>query len=262
MPIDRLLEAQGQIDLEVMTSPDPAVWGEEVVASTMPFHPVVDGDVVPAEPIQRIAAGASADVDVLVGTNSDDWRMFPVLGGFIDQVTDAALTGPVDVYGSWSLSAFGLPAETALPAYRAAHPDGSPGDLLAAVLTDWWVRVPAVRLADAHAPAPARTFMYEFAWPSPAFGGRLGACHGLEIPFVFDTLDLGTEQMLGGALGENPPQQLADTIHAAWVRFAKDGDPGWPRYDLEHRATMRFDLTPSVVEDPDARERELWSGVR
>ena len=48
----------------------------------------------------------------------------------------------------------------------------------------------------------------------------------------------------------------------AWVRFARDGDPGWPRYDLEHRATMRFDLTPSVVEDPYARERELWAGVR
>jgi para-nitrobenzyl esterase len=262
VPVDRLLEAQGQVDQEVVTSPDPAVWGEEVVASIMPFHPVVDGDVVPAEPIQRIAAGASADVDVLVGTNSDDWRMFPVLGGFIDQVTDEALTGPVGVYGSWSLSAFGLPAESALAAYRAARPDGSPGDLLAAALTDWWVRVPAIRLADAHAPSPAATFMYEFAWRSPAFEGRLGACHGLEIPFVFDTLDLGTQQMLGGALGEDPPQQLADAIHAAWVRFARDGEPGWPRYDLAHRATMRFDLTPSVVEDPYARERELWAGVR
>ena len=170
----------------------------------MPFHPVVDGDVVPAEPIDRIAAGAAADVDVLVGTNSDDWRMFPVLGGFIDQITDEMLTGPVEVYGSWSLAAFGLPAETALPAYRAARPDGSPGDMLADVLTDWWVRVPAVRLADAHAPAPAGTFMYEFAWPSPAFGGRLGACHALEIPFVFDTLDLGRGQMMGGALGDEP----------------------------------------------------------
>jgi para-nitrobenzyl esterase len=262
VPVDRLLEAQGQIDLEVMTSPDPAVWGTEVVASTMPFHPVVDGDVVPGEPIARIAAGASADVDVLVGTNSDDWRMFPVLGGFIDQVTDEALTGPVGVYGSWSMAAFGLPADTALPAYRAAHPDGSAGDVLAAVLTDWWVRVPAIRLADAHVPAPAGTFMYEFAWRSPAFDGRLGSCHALELPFVFDTIDRGREQMMGGALGDEPPQQLADTMHGAWVRFARDGDPGWPRYDLEHRATMRFDLTPSVVEDPYARERELWAGVR
>ena len=122
------LEAQGQVDAEVLTSPDPARWGAEVVASTMPFHPVVDGDVVPAEPVARIAAGAAAGVDVLVGTNSDDWRMFPVLGGFIDQITDEMLTGPVERYGSWSLAAFGLPAETALSAYGAAHPGGSPGE--------------------------------------------------------------------------------------------------------------------------------------
>jgi para-nitrobenzyl esterase len=130
------------------------------------------------------------------------------------------------------------------------------------VLTDWWIRVPAVRLADAHAAVPAGTFMYEFAWPSPAFGGRLGACHGLEIPFVFDTLDLGHTQMLGGALGDEPPQELADFMHAAWVDFAARGDPGWPRYDLERWATMRFDVDSSVIDDPYARERELWAGVR
>jgi para-nitrobenzyl esterase len=262
VPIERFLEAQAQVDAEVLSTPDPERWGAEVVASTMPFHPVVDGDVVPAEPIGRIAAGAASDVDVLVGTNSDDWRMFPVLGGFIDTITEDILTGPVEVYGSWSLAAFGLPPETALPAYRAARPGGSPGDVLADVLTDWWVRVPAVRLADAHAPAPAGTFMYEFAWASPAFGGRLGACHALEMPFVFDTLDLERGQMMGGALGEEPPQQLADTMHAAWVRFAAEGDPGWPRYDLERRCVMRLGLEPAVVDDPYARERALWAGVR
>jgi para-nitrobenzyl esterase len=262
VPVDRLLEAQAQVDLEVMASPDPSRWGAEVVASTMPFYPVIDGDVVPDVPIERIAAGAGAGVDVLVGTNSDDWRMFPVLAGFIDQVTDEMLSGPVAVHGSRSLAAFGLPAGTALPAYRAAHPGASPGDLLADVLTDWWVRVPAIRLADAHAPASGATYMFEFAWPSPAFGGRLGACHALEIPFVFDTLDLGRNQMLGGALGEHPPQELADAVHAAWVSFARDGDPGWPRYDLDHRYVMRLAPEPSVVVDPYARERVLWAGVR
>jgi para-nitrobenzyl esterase len=262
VPVDRLLEAQGQVDAEVSACPDPARWGAEVVASTMPFHPVVDGDVVPGVPIEGIAAGVGGAVDVLVGTNSDDWRLFPVLGGFIDRITDEVLAGPVEVHGARSLAAFGLPVESALTAYRAAHPGGSPGDLLAAVLTDWWVRVPALRLADAHASGPATTYAYEFAWDSPAFGGRLGACHGLEIPFVFDTLDLGRAQMLGGALGEDPPQQLADLVHAAWVRFATDGDPGWPGYDLGRRAVMRLDTSPSVMEDPYRQERDLWAGIR
>jgi para-nitrobenzyl esterase len=262
VPVARFLEAQASIDAELLSSPDPARWGTEVVASVMPFHPVVDGEILPAPPIERIAAGAGGNVDVLVGTNSDDWRFSPVLGGFIDQITPEILAGPVEVYGFWSTAAYGLPAETALPQYRAAHRDGSPGDLLAAVMTDWWLRVPALRLADAHAPYPGATFMYEFAWRSPEFGGRLGACHALELPFVFDTLDLGRQQMMGGALGDEPPQELADTMHAAWVRFARDGDPGWPRYDLERRAVMRLDVASSVVDDPYVRERELWAGAR
>jgi carboxylesterase type B len=149
-----------------------------------------------------------------------------------------------------------------LGAYRAAHPAAIPGELLAAVQTDWWCRIPAIRLADAHAHSRAATFMYEFAWPSPAFDGRLGACHGLEIGFVFDTLDRGADQMLGPLLGPAPPQQLADTMHGAWVAFATGGDPGWPKYDLSRRATMRFGTISMVMDDPRSAERALWEGVR
>src|SRR3954447_19635207 len=107
----------------------------------MPLHPVVDGDVVPAAPIDRIAAGAGGDVDLLVGTNSDEWRLFLVLRGAIDQLPDAVLAGPVEVHGGLCLTAYGLPPD-GLTAYRALHPDAGPGDLLAAVQTDWWTRVP------------------------------------------------------------------------------------------------------------------------
>ena len=95
------------------------------------------------------------------------------------------------------------------------------------------MRIPAIRLADAHA-TTSETYMYEFGWPSPQFSGRLGAVHGLEIPFVFDTLDPNLP-LFGPLLGEDPPRQLADTMHAAWVSFAANGNPGWPTYDLDHR---------------------------
>ena len=99
--------------------------------------------------------------------------------------------------------------------------------------------------------------MYEFAWPSPG----LGAVHALEIAFVFDTLSKDAP-LLGPLLGEDPPQELADTMHAAWVSFATSGDPGWPAYDLSRRATMRFNRTSQVVDDPRSWERALWEGVR
>jgi para-nitrobenzyl esterase len=140
-------------------------------------------------------------------------------------------------------------------------PTQAPGDLLAAVQTDWWVRIPAIHLAEAHANSTSGTYMYEFAWPSPQFDGRLGAVHALEIPFVFDTLDQELP-LLGPLLGPNPPQQLAGTMHAAWVGFATNGDPGWPKYDLNRKATMRFNTTSHVVDNPRAWERALWEGVR
>ncbi|HEU0026323.1 MAG TPA: carboxylesterase/lipase family protein [Ktedonobacterales bacterium] len=252
VPFHREVEAQIALSADLFANPDPERWGFEVAVSMTPWQPVLDGDVIPARPIDRIRAGAGAGIDLLVGANSDEWRLFLVLGGLIDQTTDTALAGAV--------AAYGLPVEATLAGYRAIHPGASPGDLLAALQSDWWVRIPALRLADARATqaqGAAATYMYEFAWRSPQFNGRLGACHVLEIPFVFDTLGYGTQSLWGS----EAPQQLADTMHAAWVAFATSGDPGWPRYDLRRRAAIRFDTTSRVVDDPLATERALWEGV-
>lgn len=106
---------------------------------------------------------------------------------------------------------------------------------------------------------PGATYIYEFAWCSPQFQGQLGACHALEIPFVFDTLEKEGYEAL---LGTNPPQQVADAMHAAWIAFAKGGNPGWLPFDVQQRATMRFDTRQELVRDPRSAERMLWEGVR
>lgn len=186
----------------------------------------------------------------MIGTNTDEHGLFLVPGSAIDQVTAEALAGAV--------AAYGFPVGATLAAYRAAHRGASAGDLLAAIQTDWYWCIPAIRLVDAHAKRTASTCMNEFAWRPPQFSGRLGACHALEIAFVFDTLGHGTEPLLR----TDPPQPLADTMHGAWVAFATHGDPGWPQYDLSRRATMRFDTTSEVVYDPRAAERALWEGVQ
>jgi para-nitrobenzyl esterase len=249
VPLDRLIEAQEELKAEVDAHPDPERWGE-VAANLLPYEPVVDGDTLPAPPIERLLAGASAHVALLVGTNTDENRLFLALSGALDQVTGETLAGVV--------AAYGLPVEATLATYHATHPGASPGDLFAAIQSDWYWRIPTIRLAEAHATNAPATYMYEFAWRSPQFNGRLGACHSLEIAFVFDTLGNETEPLLGA----NPPQRLASTMHAAWVAFATSGDPGWPTYDLARRAAMRFDTTSAVVDDPLSAERALWQGVR
>ena len=256
--VDRLLAAQAELKGELMAHPDPDRWGRDVVASLMPWQPVIDGDVVPGPPIERIAAGSGRQVDVIVGTNTEDWRLWIMVSGVFPQITEEILTGSVSAHGYQSLAAYGLPADAALSAYRERYPEFVAGDLLAAVQTDWWMRIPAIRLADAHANAGGgATYMYEFAWASPG----LGAVHALEVPFVFDTVRTDAP-LFGPLLGENPPQSLAQTMHGAWVAFATHGDPGWQGYDLATRATMRFDTTSRIVEDPRSWELDLWEGAR
>jgi para-nitrobenzyl esterase len=105
-----------------------------------------------------------------------------------------------------------------------------PGQVLTDALTDLVFRWPARRFAEAHR---GRTHMYEFDWRSPAFGGELGAAHGMEMPFVFDTLATVTGPQ--GLAGEAPPQDLATRIHRLWVGFATDGSLPWPEFDAETR---------------------------
>jgi para-nitrobenzyl esterase len=80
VPVDQLLTAQTRLKADLMAHPDPGRWSREVVASTLPWQPVIDGAVLPGPPIERIVDGAGAGVDVIVGTNTDDWRLFLVAG--------------------------------------------------------------------------------------------------------------------------------------------------------------------------------------
>jgi para-nitrobenzyl esterase len=245
---EEVLQAQTRLRGDLLARPDPAFWGE-VALSYLPWAPTVDGKVIPEPPIKRITAGAAAEIDLLVGSNLEETRLFFVTDGSIDRITEEAVTA---IAAAYELSAEGLSA------YRAAHPDASHGELFSTIQTDWYWRIPAVRMADAHATtARASTNLYEFAWRSPQCGGRLGAAHAVEIPFVFDTLGLGTEPLLG----RDPPQPLATAMHKAWVAFAATGDPGWPKYDLTHRTTMHFDTASGVIDNPLGPKLALWKRV-
>jgi para-nitrobenzyl esterase len=108
----------------------------------------------------------------------------------------------------------------------------------------------------------APVWMYSFDWETPAFGGRLKASHSVEVPFVFDTL-----HVIGEGHRKPGAQALADRVSKSWASFARNGDPAtgtipaWPRYTADRRATMVFDDTCKVVDDPDGEVRPVWSKV-
>lgn len=235
VPLPELIDAQAWLRTDYATKPDPAVWGDAAL-NGMVFEPVTDGLALP---------GPDLGVDLLVGSNREENRLFMVPTGRFDTITeDRARRGA---------AAYGMD----LAGYAARRPGASPGALLDAVGTDWFYRIPALRLAEA---VPG-THVYEFAWRSPQFDGELGACHALELGFVFDLVDDPDYLPMAG---KDAPADLARTMHGAWVAFATDGDPGWAAYDpAGKRTTMVFDAGACrPQDDPRAAERELWQGVR
>jgi len=237
-----LAAAQTAVGLALAQDPDPGRWGRSVVRNglgVMSFFPCVDGDIVTGVPVDLIADGAAGDVALLTGTTTEEFRFFLVPTGLGAMVTTEAL--PL------VLSRYGLDPSV-VDVYAAARPSATAGDLLAAVLTDHAFRAETVRLADAQTASGGRAHMYEFAWRSGVPG--LGACHALELPFVFDTLDSAHRLS-----GPNPPQRLADEMHSAWVAFATNGEPGWPEYQPGDRTVQTFDGPGStLVRDPRADE--------
>lgn len=249
VPATDLTAAQAELSARIAREPNPELWGE-IAADSMAFEPCVDGEVLTARPVDALAAGAGADVDLLIGTNADEFTLFLTPTGIADAVGEDAL--------ALTATALGLDAATALPAYHRARPGSTPGDVLAAVLRDRTFTIPAIRAAEARADHGADTFVYEFAWRSPQFDGRLGATHGLEISFVFDTLHDAAGRPLAGS---QPPQELADEMHRAWVSFVDKGNPGWPAYGSD-RTVRRFGADDPLVTDPNPTLRALWDGVR
>ena len=250
LPPDKLLDLHQQTVLRLGSTAGP-----------LPFQPLVDGDSLPEPPLDALRTGASARVDVLTGTTRDEWRLFQFLDSDLAKLEDASLAKRLSAQ---------LPTVDAAAlalVYRRARPDAKAADLLFAIETDRVFRIPAIRVAEARARHSGATFMYRFDWESPALGGALGACHAVEIPFVFGALGTpGAEFFAGG--GPEAERLCARTMDA-WIAFARNGDPSHPdlpggrleAYDLERRTTLVLGRECGIELDPGSAERRAWEGI-
>ncbi|WP_405942866.1 carboxylesterase/lipase family protein [Streptomyces sp. NBC_00207] len=206
------------------------------------FGLVADPATVPGDPLDAlVGSGASGDVPLLLGWTSDEYRLWLAPTGgmrLLDRM------GPLAVVLARARAGKGRADVRAL---RAALPAAGPAELAGQLITDRLLRDPLRRLAGARRAAPS--YLYEFGWPSGVPG--LGACHALEIGFVFDTLGAPEASWLAGP---DAPQALADEMHAAWVRFAVTGDPGWAAWDGNG--------PPKVFGGPEPEPESVPEGTR
>jgi carboxylesterase type B len=221
------------------------------------FVPTYDTDVLPERALLPIGRGAARDIDLMVGWNVDETMMF-----YPTREAQQGMLKAVEAAADFAFSPTGHSGAEVLERYRIRRSGADLADTVVPFVTDMLFGIPSIRLAETAQPHNPHTYMYRFAWK-----GSLGATHGLEIGFMFDSLEKGRNVMalLGG---ENPPQTLATAMHGAWANFVKTGSPQhpnlpeWPAYDPIRRATMDLDIESRVVDDPDGDERRLWEGVQ
>jgi para-nitrobenzyl esterase len=209
--------------------------GREPVFGISRFIPVHGDDVLPVQPLTAIASGAGADIDMLIGTNAEEMNLYFVPTGVRDKV--GRLLATYVVHKSQPH------ARKILKAYGMERRGVKPGHAMTNALHDLVFRWPARRFAEEHR---GRTHMYEFEWRSPRFDGQLGASHGMEIAFVFDTLACATGA--DGLAGTAPPQALADRIHNIWVGYARDGALPWPEFDRITRQVYQLEKGVAIHE--------------
>ncbi len=186
----------------------------------------VGGGAVPVDPLDALVAGAGAGIPVLIGSTSEEYRLWLVPSGALEKIGRSTLTV--------ARIAARVPARI-IRAHRARRPEATPGEVLGEVVSDMLLRGPLTRFADSRIGASAPTWVYEFRWRSPHDG--MGAAHAMELGFVFDSLEAPDSIALGGP---GAPQKLADAMHRAWVGFVIDGDPGWERWSTR-RPVQAFD---------------------
>jgi para-nitrobenzyl esterase len=223
------------------------------------FTPCVDGVVLDRDPTAAIGAGSAAGIPMIIGTNVDEWKLWAPADPHSRDLDDERLRRRVER----NLPGRSESVITAVRDARAARGElTNANDLWFAIETERFFRVPALRCADAHA-QHGPTYVYLFGWGSPAMRGWLGACHGLEIAFVFG--NQGRDE-LAAFTGSGPDADaLAERMMDAWLAFARTGDPStpdlpWPRHDPATRPTVVFDAHTRLEHAPRDAERAAIAG--
>ncbi len=247
------------LQISQQLSPGPGIVLDKTLPN-MPMQPAIDGKTVPRLSIESVAAGSAPGVALLVGATLEEWKLFAALDPTVTSLTDEQLVARFE-------GRLGRAAKPVVDAYRKARTargvPATAAEIFSAIETDRIFRLPGILLCETQSRHDARVYQYLFAQPSPLFGGMLGACHAVELGFVF-----GTHQTPGVSefTGKGPAvDALAGQTMDAWLAFARSGDPScgslgaWPAYTAAERATMVLGEKSRLERGPLDEERAAWA---
>jgi para-nitrobenzyl esterase len=222
---------------------------------TMAFRPWVDGDLLPEAPLQ---SAATSRLPLVMGTNRHEQRLY-VRPSF--KVDARALASLLERRLTNRHPDPRAAVQQVLHHYRHERPQApvnANAALLADVDTELRFRRPLLAYARARR---APTWIYQFDWPSPALRGWLGACHAIEIPFVFGNFDPpGTARFVGAG---PDAAALSRQVMATWGHFVRHGEPpaGWPRFDPADPRQLHLNRECAVRRLADDPTTAFWDDL-
>ena len=211
------------------------------------FAPTDNTDFIP-QPI--LPTAASSPKPFVIGTNRDENKLWAAFDPRAADVSESDWIKHLE-------KIFGARRDKAKSVYESRRPNESPHFLISAVNTDVGFRARAWDHVDARLQNKVPSWMYWFTWQTPAFGGILGSCHALDIPFAFDNLDAPGGEML---TGDQPERfSLATRFADEIAHFSTHSHPTWAQYEADSRNTLQLDNEMALVSDPEADIRHLFT---
>ena len=228
--------------------------GKAVGGFGLNWGPSLDGDLIPYDMSSDDAYEMSKNIPLLIGTTKNEFATF-ANSRFFGASEEVVMKYIEETYKD--------KASAYISAVRKAYPnDTEPHDLLT---VDTMFRPGTVFQANKKSSIAggSEVYMYLFTWQSPVFDGKYQSVHCMELPFVFDNIELA-RNMTGGGIQAHA---LADRVSKAWISFAKSGNPNheelpyWPAYTGKNTATMHFDLNCEVKPQLDKELFKLISNL-
>ncbi len=216
------------------------------------FGPVVDSEIIPRHPFDPDAPEISKNIPLLIGYTREDAGLRNLKASTLSE----------DELAQWLQETYSDDGKEILHTYRQFYPSASPFQIQGRIRTDARTGRRATQMAERKAEqraAPA--FLYEMTWSSPAFEGRFGATHGVDLGLILGS----ARDPIAGNTAE--ARMLAKSLGAAMIAFARNGNPTcdqlppWKSYTVEDGATMILDVESRLAHHPKKTLRTLWDKI-
>ena len=212
--------------------------------------PQRDGIIVPLNPYLPYEKGETADVDMIIGTNSHEMNYWI---GEIGGIIPFRFSIPVKFENDLKK----LPSDDKkrIKTFMASMKGHSMWKM-ARFYDEMMFRLPAIYQAQEHSKNGGKAYMYYWTVPS-AIPDRK-ACHAVELAYVFGNLE---ETIY---TGERADEDISDAVMQMWTNFARTGNPStdeieWKPYDVNDRASLVISDKPHMSNDVLHKQRKMLS---